>query len=63
MARVHLDAVALVLPVTVHVIGVDEAKMTVRPEVAVAVSGIGVVDTTWFDGPVNEIVCGWRCKM
>ena len=49
-----------VVPLTVHTLAACEAKLTGKPELAVADSVNGV-PTVWVPGVVNVIVCGLRC--
>ena len=44
------------LPLTVQVLGVVEAKLTAKPELAVATSGAGAVPSVWFPGDVKVMV-------
>jgi hypothetical protein len=48
-----------VVPLTVQTLVVSEAKLTVKPEVAVAES-VSVVPTVCGPGVVNVIVCGFK---
>ena len=45
-----------VAPLTVHVLGVVEAKLTVRPELALATSGAGALPKVWLPGEAKEMV-------
>ena len=54
-----VSMVAVVVPLgMVQTLGVCEAKLTVRPELAVAVSA-SCVPTVWGAGLVKVMVCGW----
>ena len=46
-----------VLPLTVQTAGVMEAKLTARPEVAVAANGAAAVPRVWLPGAVKLMVC------
>ena len=48
------------LPDTVQTAAVVDAKLTVRPDEAVAVTVNGAVPSTRFDKAANVIVCGNR---
>ena len=47
---------ASVLPLTVQVLGVVEAKLTGRPELALATSGGGAVPRVWLPGEAKVMV-------
>ena len=46
-----------VLPVTAQVLGVVDANVTVRPELALAISAGGAVPSVWLPGDANVTVC------
>ena len=46
-----------VLPLTVQTLGVVEAKLTARPELALATSAGGVVPSVWLPGEAKLMVC------
>ena len=46
-----------VLPLTVHTLGVVEAKLTARPELALATSAGGMVPRVWLPGEAKVMVC------
>jgi len=46
-----------VLPLTVQMLGVVDAKLTGRPELAVAVSTGGAVPRVWLPGELKVMVC------
>lgn len=50
-------SVALVLA-TVHTVGVDDTRLTARPELALATNANGVVLKAWLAGAVKLSVCG-----
>ena len=45
-----------VLPLTVQVLGVVEAKFTAKPELEVATNGAGAVPSVWLLGCVKVMV-------
>ena len=46
-----------VVPLTVQVLGVVDARLTARPELALADSGAGAVPRVWLPGEVKVMVC------
>ena len=46
-----------VLPLTVQVLGVVDAKLTTRLELAVATNANGAVPSVWLPGPAKLMVC------
>jgi hypothetical protein len=46
-----------VVPATVHTPGVVDAKVTVKPEVALALSAAGAVPRVWLPGDVKVMLC------
>ena len=56
IVQVPAATIVTLLAETVHTEVVVELNATARPEVALAVSAMGVVLKLWFAGPVKEIV-------
>ena len=46
-----------VLPLTVQTAEVIDAKLTARPELALAASGAGAVPMVWLPGEVKVMLC------
>ena len=58
MMQVPAATSVSVLPLTVQVLGVVEAKDTGRPDVAVATSEGGGEPSVWLPGPAKLMDCG-----
>ena len=56
MTQVPAATKASVLPLTVQVLGVVEAKLTGRPELALATKGGGAVPRVWLPGELKVMV-------
>ena len=57
MVQLPADTSVSVVPDTVHTPSVDDAKLTVRPELAVATSADGATPKVWLPGEVKLMVC------
>jgi len=64
MTQLPVASIDAVVPDTVQTAGVMEAKATVRPELAVAVS-FGFAPTGWLESVEKVMVCGtmWTIKL
>ena len=57
MMQVPTATSVSVVPLTVQVLGVVDAKLTAKPELAVAASAGGAVPRVWLPGDVKVMVC------
>ena len=57
MLQVPTATSVSVLPLTVQTLGVVDAKLTAKPELAVATSAGGVVPSVWLPGEVKLMLC------
>ena len=58
MVQVPAATSVSVLPLTVQTLGVVEAKLTGRPELALATSVGGATLMIWLPGELKVMVCG-----
>ena len=55
--QVPTAASASFAPLTLHTLGVEDAKVTVKPDVEVAIKSAVATPKVWLPGDVKAIVC------